>query len=249
MKPRRMRRMNQPSLPRNARGLLFRTIANVLFTITWSAVLYGVIHAFVMLWRRDAKFARWCALAIAGAFALGSGSPFVIGTLAWAIPQSAPPPGVVPTSSAAAAPAAASVAPFAALPAGAVRCPVGRTVPPGSARGHLDTVTIDDVATTLNGTIDVPASKPVRLAGWAIAGKAPDRAACVVVDGSVVPSAGTYGLDRPDVAAALNAPGALKSGFNQTVIFTAGAHHVGVAVLDARGATIALPATVTVNAR
>ncbi|MDB5072052.1 MAG: hypothetical protein JWM87_3163, partial [Candidatus Eremiobacteraeota bacterium] len=145
-----------------------------------------------------------------------------------------------------AAPAAAPAVPRDAR----APCRAGTAASGGTAHGHLDTVTIDGNAAELHTAIDVPANKPVQIVGWVLsAANAPARAACLVVDGAVAESSGSYGLERPDVAAAANAQAALKSGFSVNVVFAPGAHRVSAAALNDAGVVIAVPEAVTINAR
>ncbi|MDB5070546.1 MAG: hypothetical protein JWM87_1657, partial [Candidatus Eremiobacteraeota bacterium] len=66
-----------------------RTLANILFTVAWCVVVFAVVRALVLLWLRDVRSAGLTALAVAGAFALGSWSPYVLHRNA----PAAPPPG------------------------------------------------------------------------------------------------------------------------------------------------------------
>jgi hypothetical protein len=193
---------------------------------------FAVVRALVLLWLRDARTAGLTALAVAGAFALGSWSPFA---LRGAV--TAPPPA--PPVAVAGAPAA-----------GSSRCPAGAAPASATAHGHVDTVTSGGNTSQVNDAADVPANVPVQFTGWiALPSDVPGRAACAVVDGTVAESSGSYGIARPDVAAALKAPAALKTGFTATVVFTPGTHRLTIAAPSPAGSLVALPGAVAVRAR
>jgi hypothetical protein len=209
-------------------------LANILFTIAWCVVVFALVRALVLLWVRDARTAGLTAISVAAAFALGSWSPFVL--------HRAGPAAPVP------APAGVAAEP-AAPPDTRSACRVGTAASGARAHGHLDTVTVNGDAAAIHDTIDVPANSPVQIAGWVLtAGNAPARAACLVVDGAVAQSTGIYGLDRPDVAAAMRTSAALKSGFNENIAFGPGTHRLTLAALNDAGSVIAVPDAVTVNA-
>lgn len=247
-----MRRMKRPRLPRTVahrrsraprsqRLVRLRSIAGILFTLAWCVLVFAVVRALVLLWLRDARSAALCAVAVAGAFALGSWSPFVLrgGSAAPALPPPSPQ-----------AAAATTVPPAVTAQARSPGCPPGTSPASATAHGHVDSVNAAGNAAEVHDAVDVPANQPVQFTGWiALPGDVPARAACAVVDGTVAESSGAYGIARPDVAAALKAPAALKTGFTATVVFTPGTHRLTIGAPSAAGSLVALPGSVIVNAR
>jgi hypothetical protein len=211
-----------------------KSIAEILFTLAWCVLAFAVVRALVLLWLRDARIAALAALAVAGAFALGSWSPFVLrGGVAAAPPSPAP--------------NAAGAGTHASGPSG---CPPGASPGSATAHGHVDSVTAGGNSSEVHGDVEVSANAPVQFTGWiALPSDVPARAACAVVDGVVAESSGSYGIARPDVAAALKVPAALRTGFTSTVVFAPGTHRLTVAVPGAGESLVTLPAAVVVHAR
>jgi hypothetical protein len=218
-----------------------------LFTIAWCALGFVVLRALVELWLHDRRIAAWTALAVTGAFALGAFSPFALRSLSADSP--APAPAIVAVPAPAVTPTPVATTAARAAPGKPATCRPGASPAASTARGHLDTVTSGDAQTTLADDAALPANATVRFSGWILTGAGPGRAACMLVDGVIPESTGSYGAERPDVAAALQDANALRSGFTATVVLSPGAHRLSVGTLDDRGALLALPAAVAVTAR
>jgi hypothetical protein len=181
---------------------------------------------------------KWRAEAVAAAtmlaFVLGVVSPFS-GRHLWAIAVSAP------------VAAAAPAAPPAVGSDVTADCAKVRAVAPAGpdVLGNLDV--IGDMvsgrpeARTTGFTIDKDGA--VMVQGWAADGttKTAAVAACLLVDGKVVPAAtATYGTARPDVATAYSLPAMGATGFMLTFGTSGlarGKHAISVAGVTTRGAT------------
>lgn len=113
---------------------------------------------------------------------------------------------------------------------------------PGQVPVSLDVASQGNTTVVLAG-IHGPVSLPFRrdrsisFAGWASDGSQRASGVYLVIDGSKR-LATEYGFDRPDVARALKAPGLRRVGFEVEVppsVFSAGAHKLGVDILDSIG--------------
>jgi hypothetical protein len=87
--------------------------------------------------------------------------------------------------------------------------------------------------------IDVPTGGTLVARGWAVddAAHLPGKAVIVRVDGAA-PIIGRYGIDRPDVAKALDAPALAKSGFEASIPtagLSVGQHELSFEIENAAG--------------
>lgn len=188
---------------------MLKALVLVLFICAWAAIAFAIVWALMQLWGFHRRVALAAAVAVAGAFALGAMSPF-------ALPRPASPSG--PATVAIAGPAV-DTSPH------AVRCPAGASIGTGRMNGKLDDVTLAPGAL-------------VQLRGWIVGPGGPATSLCIIADGKIVRAAITYGLARPDVAAALSQPADLASGFEASVRLEAGIHALTVGAVEAGGRTV-----------
>lgn len=192
----------------------------ILFTLAWAGVILLVVRALVIVLRQDRRVAMATAVAVAGAFVVGALSPFSL----WMRP----------------APQAAAVAVAVAVPPPkVVTCPATAKVAGGNAQGHIDAASVGGAGVPVVSLTRVGRGQAVGLGGWIVAsGATLANGVCVVVDGHPVPAKAIYGLDRPDVAAALAKPDDRTAGFDLTFTLPPGSHTVVIGAVEADGRTV-----------
>jgi hypothetical protein len=123
-------------------------------------------------------------------------------------------------------------------------------LPPGAGDGSVDLVDIEGRRVPAGpGPVEVPAHAPLHVVGWAIDPRTgnPPNAIEVRVEGEP-PQIGILGIERPDVVAALNRPGAASSGFSVAVSSgNPGRHAVQVFMLAAGGRRIPVPGNLVLD--
>jgi hypothetical protein len=196
----------------------------ILFTLAWAAVIFLIVRALVTVWRKDRNLAAASSLAVAAAFVGGALAPFSL----WMRPAPAP---------VAAAPAAAGVPAV----AGAIVCTPGAKIAAGSAQGHIDAASVAGASVPVPDLTSVKPGQRVELSGWIVAsGAALANGVCVISDGHPIAMQGKYGLDRPDVGAALGKPEDRGAGVDVAFALAPGSHTVQIGVVEADGKTIHL---------
>ena len=172
----------------------------------------------------DRRLAVATAVAVAGAFALGSISPFALPSRQGEIAEAPPPP------------------PAAAPPpntAHAVTCPAKAVVGDKVSQGHVDAVAVGAAAPGAPlPTINVPARSPITFTGWIVLASGAPAKICAIVDGQTSSARMDYGAPRPDVAAALGKAADVESGFAVTLDFAPGTHTVVVGAVEPDGRTV-----------
>lgn len=152
---------------------------------------------------------------VAVASAVAVAGAFALGAMSpFALPRPAAPPAALDV----AAPQAAGGATRAA------RCPAGARLGTATVQGNIDQVQ--------------GAGAAVGLHGWIVGASGPAAALCAIVDGKIAQAAITYGVSRPDVAAALAQPADLPSGFGASVQLLPGTHTITIGAVEADGRTV-----------
>jgi hypothetical protein len=205
---------------------------HILFAFAWAVLAFQVVRSLLSLWRADRRIATAAAIAVAGAFFLGSTGP-----AAWS---------PLPTASSnpsAPAPAAATIP--------TVACPAGLLVGPHPAKGYIDAYQIGNAPELKNAqSVTLSVGSPLRLIGWAALDSGPGIAACFIVDRHTVRSDGAYGSARPDVAQAMNLAADNASGYSMAASLEPGTHQIGVGVLESDRHTVdAIPGVLHVTIR
>jgi hypothetical protein len=177
------------------------------------------------VWRDDQRLAAASSLAVAAAFVGGALAPFSL----WMRP--------VPAPVAAAAPDAADTPAIIT----AIECTPGAKVATGSAQGSIDAVSVAGVSMPAAKLASVKASERIELSGWIVAsGATLAKSVCVFSDGHPIAMQGKYGIDRPDVAAALAKPEDRGAGLDVSFALAPGKHTVMIGVVEADGKTMHL---------
>ena len=193
-------------------------LLHILFVIAWAILGFEIIRRLLLLWRLDKRISGASAGAVAIAFFLG-----VTGPLAWST-TSAPPAPVI-----GAAPPPPPQHP----------CPASARLGHKAATGFIDVIGVGSTAMIPNpGKVSVSRGTRLVLSGWAALSSGPGTAICFLVDGHPVSNEGSYGGQRPDVAAATKNPANAATGYTISATLTPGEHRVGVGVLEADDSTI-----------
>ena len=188
---------------------------------------------------------------------------FVVGSIArtFSLPINSPnttPAAITPAPSIAPAPAAVvTESPDAPKPRDvSIACRTAPRSPTPGGVGAFDALATNDgppVQVTKQGSLEK--IRAYAAFGWAAdkSKQSPASAACVLVDGRVdFKAATTYGLFRPDVAAAYNAPALAQSGFKIVLArgqLAAGHHILTIAVKSADGTFAVAPGEWNVTVR
>lgn len=212
-----------------------RTVANLVFAIAWAGLAFIVLRALVLTFLQDRRIAALTAGAVALAFVLGVGSPFV------AHPFGAPPPAPGANAPPAVAAGGTPVAD---------RCRPGTRAAATAARGAIDTVAVgsEPQAAPLP-PIEIAPDALLHVVGWVALRGGPAEAACVMVDGAVAETSGTAGLNRPDVAQALGAPSLARAGYSLFVKVPRGTHRLTVGGVSGDRSVQSLAASLAVHVR
>ena len=209
-----------------------RLLVDIIVTIAWAALAFVVLRALLILWTTNRRIAGLSAAGIAAAFVLGTMSPFVFSR-----------PASGPDTPAAASPAASTTPVVGAV----VQCSVGAVIGRSRAGGNIDQITNAAGIIPPSSKVALTSGASIHFVGWAVIGNAPAQSACIAVDGKVVASTGSYGLDRPDVARAFKVPALEFSGFSVGATLVPGVHHVSVVAVSSSGAIAAFAPPITVN--
>ncbi len=193
--------------------LLLRTFANLLFVLAWAGLAFLVVRALILTFVKDRHLAGLASSGVALAYILGAASPF-------GMHQSGEPPA----ASSANAPAAIT---WETPVAG--RCRPGTHVSAVAARGSIDAVAVGAMpAAGPAPAIEIASGTPLHFVGWVALHDGPAESACVVVDDVVAQTSGAYGLSRPDVARAMQAPLLQNAGYSLIVTLPRGTHRVTI---------------------
>jgi len=122
----------------------------------------------------------------------------------------------------------------AASQAAALSCPIGAAVA-GGADGHIDKITANGADIGADAPLDVAPSTAIHFGGWTTVLKKAASSACVVSDGHIVATTGTYGVARPDVATAFSNASMTATGFDVTAFLPTGQHKVTIAAITPAG--------------
>ena len=142
------------------------------------------------------------------------------------------------------------VPPAADVPGATVRCAHGARPTTRSSHGSVDHIIgSDGTQIPVTANVVLASGGTVHFAGWIANGSAAATSACLVIDGKVATTSGVYGLDRPDVAAAYNAPAMERTGYAIATKLPHGTHRVAVAALEADGSIDQMAPELTVTAR
>jgi hypothetical protein len=203
------------------------TLLLVFYSVTWALIGFAVIRAIVIAWGYHRRLATATAFAVAAAFVLGSFSPFSLRQ------RGGPPPP-----------------PVAAVP---VRVPIAcppsakQTAAPGS--GHIDTFVIGGANADMTHPIDLHPNETFHVGGWVLSAAGLATGLCVLVDGRPVPFVGTYGVDRPDVAAVVGKPEDRGAGFDVALHLPAGTHVVTLGPVQPDGTVTLVAQRITLHVR
>lgn len=211
-----------------------RTFANLAFVLAWAGLAFLVLRALILTFVKDRHLAGLASSGVALAYIVGAASPFVLNRSAEA-----------PAASSANAPPAMT---WETQVAG--RCRSGTHVSAAAARGSIDAVAVGAMpAAGPVRAIEIASGTPLHFVGWVALHDGPAESACVVVDDVVAQTSGAYGLGRPDVAHAMQAPVLQNSGFSVIVTLPRGTHRVtiGGVAADQSVQDLARPLTVRVK--
>jgi hypothetical protein len=201
--------------------ILLLVIVVVFFILRWVGRNY-----FTGSYRADVF-----ALAVVIAFAIGVFGPF---GRSGGASQATPPVASAPTAAIPPPPPPHDVAAICA----------SVTKPVGKGAGYIDVIgAVNEGKLTIESDgFSLPRRAGLEVVGWASDGstKIPAEAACLTIDHVVRHDAtAIYGQNRPDVAAAFQAPVLAGTGYQVGLPATAlkpGMHTIGIVVLTARGA-------------
>jgi hypothetical protein len=202
------------------------SVTHLVFLLAWAYLAYEVVRALLKLTGLNKPIAAAAALAVAIAYFLGATGP-----LAWngansadqSASEPAPPPGV------------AASAPRITF------CPRNAIIASQRALGYIDAVGTGLQAATAPKArgLDAPPGAEIHLSGWASLVSGPGKAICVIDNAKVESGPGSYGIFRPDVAAATRIPSNSAAGFSITVKPAPGMNDISVGVLEDDEHTVA----------
>ena len=205
---------------------MLTSLLHIIFVIAWAVLAFEVIRSVLALWRQTRQLARFIAVAVAGAFALGATGPLALSVFQ---PASVAPAAVTP----AAPPAVASTGK-------SVACPPAARLSAHHSAGYIDSLQSGATQFGPDRTkIQLAAGSLLLVSGWAALSTGPGIGICPIVDGHPAPDAAlVYGIVRPDVAAATNLPANGTTGYSISIKLSAGTHRLGMGVLEGDGLTI-----------
>ena len=199
-----------------------QSITHLIFVAAWAFLGFEVMHTvLVKLGRLSRRIAGLTAAAVAVSYLLGATGP-----LAWKSGGEMERAAILPASAPASVPSV-----FA--------CPTNGVVASRLGSGFIDTVSVGVApAGPKPNAIAIPAGTELHLTGWASLKTGPGRTVCALDNGRKVAGPVSYGLYRPDVAAALGVPADSATGFSIIVKPSAGKHIVAVGAVESDGRSI-----------
>lgn len=202
----------------------------ILFNVLWLVVAFVLLGIVLRMFFRETGRATFASAAIVLAFGAGAAWPFS-NRIPLAL-QSQPKRVALP----------ANVKAEPTMAAGDTQCSALRLSPLRPAIGNVD-VLADMAGTNIKNEGGVPLvpGRTYVVTGWAgdSSKGPPSNAVCLMIDGKSVKTRSAVGYSRPDVAASLEVPGMVASGFEirfSTLGLDSGPHRLKVASIGREGA-------------
>ncbi len=196
-----------------------QSLTHLIFVVAWAFLGFEVLRTLLTkVARLSWRIAGSAAAAVAISYFLGATGP-----LAWK----------------SAAETESAILPTPASVPQVFACPANAIVASQSGSGFIDTVGVGaaPAGPKLN-TFAVPVGTELHLRGWASLKTGPGTTICAIDNGRKVAGPVSYGLYRPDVAAAMGIPADNATGFSITLKPTAGKHIVVVGAVESDGRSI-----------
>ena len=217
-------------------------LVNSIFELLWLVVAFAVCF-FTLSQRVATRIALYMSAALTAAFVVGATLPTrIIGDSKTDQPQ---PIAVAQATATPTSPTAVATSAATNMPNVASICHAAKK-PTGEGTGNVDAAWVsrdgEPTVVLADRALIVRAGR-LRFAGWAASknGTAEAAAACITIDGRIVPSQNaTYGGDRPDVVAYLKHRDTLHSAFDDEVDIRSlppGPHVVRIASVNSGGAS------------
>ncbi len=197
-----------------------QSVTHLIFLLAWALLGFEVIRSLMKLAKLSRPIVGYAAAAVAISFFLGATGP-----LAWNFGSSS-----------------AMVQANAPVPVSAQRvfaCPAHAVVSSRPGPGFIDAVGLGAAPPGPKpNAINVRAGTAVHLNGWASLKNGPGTTICAIDNGRAVAGPVTYGIYRPDVAAATGLPGNSTTGYSITVKPSTGTHILAVGAVESDGHSI-----------